>query len=199
LSIPPAHASGIVAALLAAGAGTRFGGGKLEADLNGTMLGLIAAQTLVGMGFGRCVAVVNPASMRLSDALRALGFDLIENPEPEKGLSQSVALAAQAALDSSAEAMLICLADMPLVTPNHLAKLVQSYETTGRVRAVASANDGIAMPPALFPKALWPDLATAEVDQGGRALLGSALLVDGDATMLADVDTRDALSQMSRS
>jgi CTP:molybdopterin cytidylyltransferase MocA len=51
----------------------------------------------------------------------------------------------------------------------------------------------------LFPKALWPDLATARGDQGGRALLGRALLVDGDAAMLADIDTRDALAQMSRS
>jgi molybdenum cofactor cytidylyltransferase len=191
------HVAHITAVLLAAGAGTRFGGGKLEADLNGTMLGLVAARTMAGMGFGRYVAVVNPASTRLSDALRALGFDLTENAEPGAGLSRSVALAVQAAADGESDALLIALADMPFVTPNHIHALVESYDAAGGVRSVASANKGIRMPPALFPRALWSELVSGHGDQGGRALLGNAILLEGDAAMLADIDTRDALARLS--
>ena len=184
----------VAAVLLAAGRGTRFGGNKLEAMLGDKMLGLHAARTLSGLGCGHLFAVHDPARTALASALLAEGFTLIDNNTPEAGLSRSLSLAANAVLATDADALLICLADMPLVTAAHLHALVEKHGD----RVVVSAIGDTRLPPALFPRAFLPMLANLAGDQGARRLLGDALAVYGTAEMLADIDTRDDLNRSSQ-
>jgi molybdenum cofactor cytidylyltransferase len=183
----------ITAVLLAAGRGTRFGGNKLEAMLGDAMLGLHAARTLAAMDFGALFAVHDPAHTKLATALRAEGFTLIDNDAPDAGLSHSLALATAAALATDADAMLICLADMPFVTTDHLRTLIG----VGGNRVVASATGDARMPPALFPRAFWPTLATLSGDAGARTILRGAITVQAAPDMLADIDTRADLNRSS--
>ena len=182
----------IAAVLLAAGLGTRFGGNKLEAMLGEIMLGLHAARTLAAMQFGHLFAVHDPAHARLATALRDEGFTLIGNDDPDAGLSHSLALAANAVSTTGADAMLVCLADMPFVTRNHLSRLIES---DGEI--VASAIGDTRMPPALFPRAYWPALATFTGDSGARDLLRNAVSIQGTPEILADIDTRTDLNRPS--
>jgi molybdenum cofactor cytidylyltransferase len=175
----------VAAVLLAAGRGTRFGGNKLEAMLGDTMLGLHAARTLAAMQFGNLLAVQDPVHADLADALNTAGFTLIGNSNPEAGLSHSLALAAKAALATDADALLICLADMPFVTTDHLNRLTEL--NSGQI--VASAVGDARMPPALFPRASWLTLARLSGDTGARNLLRNAICIEGSAEMLADIDT----------
>ena len=179
--------------LLAAGRGSRFGGNKLEAMLGGKMLGLHAAQTLAGIGCGHVFAVHDPANARLAAALSAEGFTLIDNHSPEVGLSHSLSLAVEAAFDTDATALLVCLADMPFVTSAHLAALIEARDHG----VVASAIRDARMPPALFPRSSWLALAAATGDEGARPLLRDAFSVRGSAEMLADIDTRAELNRSS--
>jgi molybdenum cofactor cytidylyltransferase len=181
----------ITAVLLAAGRGTRFGGNKLEAMLGDAMLGLHAARTLAAMDFGALFAVHNPSHTKLAAALRAEGLTLIDNTDPDAGLSHSLALAANVALTTDADAMLICLADMPFITTDHLRTLIG----VGGVQVIASAIGDARMPPALFPRAFWPMLVTLSGDTGARTILRGAITVPGAPDMLADIDTRADLNR----
>jgi molybdenum cofactor cytidylyltransferase len=179
--------------LLAAGTGTRFGGNKLEADFRGAMLGLHAARTLASLDLPHLIAVHAPAHAKLGKALSEAGFVLVTNNDPSAGQGHSLALAALAALETDAANMLVCLADMPFMTTDHLLRVVDA----GGGQVVASAIGATRMPPALFPRRLFADLASLSGDIGARALLKNAVLVTGDAAMLADIDTRADLDRLS--
>jgi molybdenum cofactor cytidylyltransferase len=181
--------------LLAAGAGARFGGNKLEAMLDGRMLGLHAAATLGGLGFGRRIAVSRADTPALNAALAAAGFEVVVNAAPDLGLSASLKLGVEAVLPCEAKGLLLALADMPFVTSAHLDALCTAFEGAGQARTVASAASGVPMPPAIFPRAAWPALLAIEGDRGARALLGDAIRVAGDPAMLADIDTPDDLAR----
>jgi molybdenum cofactor cytidylyltransferase len=183
----------VAGVLLAAGRGTRFGGNKLEAMLGGRMLGLHAAQTLAELGCGYRFAVHDPRNAALATALSGEGFALIDNQTPEAGLSHSLALAARAAQATAAELLLVCLADMPFVTADHLRAVIDA----GVDNVVTSAVGDAHMPPALFPRNLWATLAELTGDQGARALLRGAIAVGGTAAILADIDTRADLNRSS--
>jgi molybdenum cofactor cytidylyltransferase len=184
----------VVGVLLAAGRGTRFGGNKLEAMLGDTMLGVHAARTLVEVGCRHLVAVHDPAHAALAAALLAEGFTLIDNDATAAGLSQSLALGANAALMTDADALLVCLADMPFVSVEHLHALIN----TPGSGVVASAIGKTRMPPALFPRAVWSALSTMTGDSGARVLLRDAIAIQGTPEMLADIDTREDLNRSSQ-
>src|SRR5262245_9788344 len=106
-------------AVLAAGRGERFGGGKLEAMCAGKPLGRWALEAAEAAGLGPGTIVTGPAGVSFGGTWARL-----VNPRPEQGLGSSLALAAQAALDDQAKMLLVLLADMPLVTADYLRALV---------------------------------------------------------------------------
>lgn len=180
----------IAGILLAAGLGTRFGGRKLEADLRGTPLGLHAAEVLA-QTTGSLFAVISEASANLHGPLVALGYTVIDNDDPAAGLSRSLALGLTKAQTTGAQAALICLADMPWVTPKHLARVIGAYQQSGL--AVASASGDRRSPPALFPRSDWPALMTLTGDQGARAYLNAATSVSASDDILFDIDRPEHL------
>jgi molybdenum cofactor cytidylyltransferase len=188
----------IAAVLLAAGRGSRFGGNKLEAMLGGSMLGIHAARALVSVNPEWLMAVCNPAHVGLTAALGAMPFEIFENAAPEAGQSRSLIIAVQAAQRVGADALLVALADMPLVTPTHLAALVSAFEQHDREQCVSTASGPQRMPPAIFPRAMFADLARMTGDAGARSLLKSAVMVPADPAILVDIDTLDDLRTLRR-
>jgi molybdenum cofactor cytidylyltransferase len=172
----------VVAVVLAAGSGARFGGDKLLHPLNGLPLGEHIAVTLGGM------AVTRLAVCPVERARRALferhGFEIIDNPHPEQGMGTSLALGAVRAIALDADALLVCLADMPFVTEEHLLALLAVDAA-----AVATESDGTLSPPAVFGRELLPELAKLTGDQGARGLLKSAVVVRSAAELVRDFDT----------
>lgn len=183
----------VALAILAAGAASRFGARKLEMPLGAEMLGCVTAARLTAFGFGAQLVVADPADERLVRRFAALGYSHVAGGPAADGLSRSVALAAQAALTTPADGLLICLADMPNVSLTHVAALLDAGTLA------ASSCAGVAMPPALFPRAAWDALAQLSGDDGAKALLAGATLIEADAWTLADVDTPDDLERISRS
>ncbi len=183
--------------LLAAGEARRFGGGKLEAELDGKMLGLHVAGTLAAVGFGQLVAVCNANNAALNARMAAFGFDVVLNPDPARGQASSLALGLAAAKDGPCTAALIALADMPYVTADHLGRLVSAFEDSGM--AVCSTNGTTRMPPAILPRALWAQAVKSEGDHGARSLLRHALCIEAEAGVLKDVDRPEDLIQASSS
>ena len=181
--------------LLAAGTASRFGDNKLEAMLDDDMLGLYAARTLAGNGCNDLFAVHDPANAKLASGLQSNGFTLLDNDIPHAGLSHSLALAALAVTATEADAMLVCLADMPSVTTRHLLALIDAHRQHPD-RIIASATATRRSPPALFPRAAWPMLATLTGDVGARQFLYYAIAVQTPAAELIDIDSRDDLTRL---
>lgn len=183
----------VAAVLLAAGRGTRFGGNKLEAMLDGKMLGLHAAQTLGSMGCGCLFAVHDPAHTRLAMALRDDGFTLVDNLDPAAGQAHSLGLAVRAALQTDAASIFVCLGDMPFVRKSHLSALLGA-SIANPDRVIASTARGVTAPPAIFPRSTWPTLLALSGDVGARTLLKQAIRIAASAHELIDIDTPEALA-----
>src|SRR5205823_2073027 len=103
----------IVGVLLAAGNATRFGGGKLLAQLeDGTPIGVRASINLAGC-VETILAVVRPGDDALADALADRGAWVSVCPYAELGMGHSLAWAIRAT--PLARGWLIALADMPWI------------------------------------------------------------------------------------
>lgn len=171
----------VAVAILAAGQGRRFGSDKLLAPINGVPMGLHIARSLEMFDFAERFVVCAEASPLAAD-FAALGFQLLLNADPARGQASSLQIAVRSAEATTARALLVVLADMPFVTPEHVLSVVE----VGRF--AASHNGTAAMPPALFPRDMWPLLHAAEGDRGARPLLSGAELVHAPPSELRDID-----------
>ena len=172
----------IAVAVLAAGQGRRFGSDKLIADLDGTPMGLRIAQTLKQIPFGWRFAVCSKGAA-LVHHFSALGFQVVVNDNPETGQAHSLHLVVEAAYTTEAKALLVVLADMPFVTKCHIEKLVAAGD--GIVASTCGENP---MPPAFFPRDVWPEMLKTSGDAGARGLLQTASLVVATLSELHDID-----------
>ncbi|MBI4798529.1 MAG: NTP transferase domain-containing protein [Desulfarculus sp.] len=114
-------------AVLAAGQGARFGGGKLSADLAGRPLLLWAVEAALAAGPGRVLVVLGAGAEELRGLLPAdPRLEVLVNSRHQEGMGTSLARAAQAALAGGAEVLAVLLADMPLVAPATVAAVARA-------------------------------------------------------------------------
>ncbi len=185
--------------VLAAGRSSRMQGeNKLLADLHGQPL---LAHTLDAIGAAGLPALVVVGNMAAE--MRAVVGDraaIVEAPDFTEGLSRSLRAGISAA-PADWRAAIICLGDMPQVTPAVLTALAAAAREPQAI--VVPTVDGKRGNPVLWPRAHFPRLAALEGDVGGKALL--AELADhvtevevGTDAILADIDTPEALDAARR-
>jgi len=178
-------------AVLAAGLASRFGGGKLDACCAGRRLGAWALMRVAGAGLPSGIIVTGPQPPAF--ALEAPGWSVVANPAHAKGIGTSLALAAAEALRRGAPALLVLLADMPLIDAALLRRLAQARRPTAM--RYPGGRPGV---PALLPAPLLAPLRQLTGDRGAAALLQAALgldLVEPPAGMLLDVDSAADLAR----
>ncbi len=176
------------AILLAAGRSSRFtNGNKLLVEFKGEPLVVQSARRLVALRLGRLVAVCDDAHGEVAKLLDAMAFTILTNPEPCKGLSSSLRIGVAHLQLTAMQAALVYLADMPNVEPAHLMDLIAAFDESSSP-VVASSAEGVASPPALFARALFPRLLELQGDQGARAMLAGARLVEARRGTLRDID-----------
>lgn len=173
-----------VALVLAAGRSSRFSGDKLLHPLAGKPLAAHVADRLAAMAFSHRLAVCPAGAEDRAALFRSRGFEIIENFDPDEGMGHSLALGARRALELGAEAMIVCLADMPYVTEAHICALLAAS-----VDAAATVSGGTKSPPAAFGKSFLPQLARLSGDSGARDLLRHAALVEAEPKLVRDFDT----------
>lgn len=183
------QAKDVAIVLLAAGNARRFGSDKLMADFEGAPMGARVAHELVSVAAVAHFAVCQPDAVIAAHYAR-LGFDIVDNPRADLGLSGSLHLAVEAALRTDAQALLIALADMPFVQTAHIDTLIAACTDT----VVASFDGHQPMPPAIFPRSHWPELLATVGDAGARDILARAGKLTAPADTLRDIDTPDELA-----
>lgn len=171
--------------VLGAGLSQRFGEvDKLAQDLDGKPLALHALEALAPFEWEQRVLVCR-AEAAWTEVYRTAGFELVLNSDPAGGMLWSLHLGVTQA--KGCEAVLIMLADMPLVTAEHLTRLVSCWrESPGS--AVATSGEGYLGPPAIIPRASLLGLPLRG-EGGARSVLGEAIRVESAALVRRDIDT----------
>lgn len=176
-----------VVVLLAAGLSRRYGAvGKLVADYRGRPLAVHAAATIGALPFARRIAVCRTGDDDLAAMLEQQGFGVVRNPDTARGLASSLAIGVEAA--GAPEAVVVCLADMPLISGGHVRALVERVTPGGIVASVTDPREA-PTPPAAFSREYLPELLRIEGDKGARHLLQIAERVVAPEGSLVDFDT----------
>ncbi|MFQ5548034.1 MAG: NTP transferase domain-containing protein [Woeseia sp.] len=191
----PEHS--IFALVLAAGESRRFGSTKQLAKFGGDTLVGRAVRLAQGVCGERTVLVVGNDWTRVLAACAPLRGFFLYNDNHTSGMAGSIALGI-GPIAHTADAILILMADQPLITADHLRSLKGAW-TNNPDDIVVSEYAGIQGPPVIFPAQCFGSLAKLEGDQGARSLL-SDYPVTGipfdDAA--ADVNTPEDLAKLNQ-
>jgi molybdenum cofactor cytidylyltransferase len=193
------------AIILAAGTGSRFGGGKLLAAygdgvlLDGALAAALAAPvrsvTLVtGADAERVAAAARDHAARAGQSGR---LNIVHAQDYSQGMGASLRTAA-AALPADAAGVFVLLGDMPRIPAGIFAPLIAAVRAGAP--AAAATFQGQRGHPALIGAALIPRLLTLQGDAGARAVLKGlgdrlALIEAPDDGVLFDVDERGDLTR----
>jgi len=179
----------IVGVLLAAGSGSRFGGGKLLAKLaDGTPVGARAARTL-RFAVDRAIALVRPGDDELAALLSAEGLEVRIFQGAAEGMGASLAFGVAASQE--ADGWLVALADMPWIRPETASAVANLLR--GGALIAAPAREGRRGHPVGFGSSLISELTALRGDRGAREILNGhaesvALLDVEDRGILLDID-----------
>jgi molybdenum cofactor cytidylyltransferase len=168
---PGAEGSGprlIAGILLAAGLSTRFGRQKLLQPYRGELLVRKTARCFLDAGLQPVVAVVS-TDPAFGDALAGLPVIMVENPNPEEGISGSISIGLRA-LPETSSAALIGVADQPYLTADAIQELLNAF-TPGRI-VVPRFGDHLGNPP-VFDRRFFLDLMQLRGDRGGQVVVNA--------------------------
>ncbi|MGH3184494.1 MAG: nucleotidyltransferase family protein [Streptosporangiaceae bacterium] len=195
--------------MLAAGEGSRFGQPKALIELDGQTLAERGVDMLLAGGADPILVVTGAAQVELDpetpETPKAPGHQIriVYNSEWRTGMGSSLrtALESAAVLHPDVAAVVVALADQPLVGPPAVARLIAAYRAGASV-AVA-AYQGKPRNPVLLACEHWPEvIATATGDQGARAFLRArpdlvTLIECGDTGCPDDIDTTADLDRIA--
>lgn len=193
----------IAALLLAAGSARRFGAPKLLQDLHGRPLVRWAADALVASKADLLFAVVPPLHDELRAALAPTGAQLILNARADDGLGTSIACGVRA-LPQAADAVLLALADEPLLPTAVVDAVIRGYRDSPEAAIVAPyyGHGARAAPghPVLFDRSVFAELVALDGDSGARVVVQRdpkrVTRVDIAGDPPADVDTTADLARL---
>lgn len=184
----------VVALVLAAGRGTRFGADKRLATL-------ADGRSMLAHSVARARAVFDDVRVVLREGERGEDFGLpagcrvIVSPDAALGLGHSLVAGGRSLGDSHAQAVAILLGDMPWI---ELATLRRLAEASSVSRIVLPRHAGQQGHPVIFGRDFWPALGQLTGDEGARAVVRAqrdcCVEVEvEDAGVLRDVDTLQGL------
>ena len=182
--------------LMAAGSGSRFGGCKLQAELDGKTLLERALETIPDGVFAKTVVVTSP---ELAGYVEGYPAEVCINDRPEEGLSRTVRLGTERLMDC--DGILYLVSDQPLLVPSTVGRIVSAWRQEPE-RIAAACHGGRRGNPCLFPKKLYGELCNLTGDTGGSAVIKAheelLLPVETDERELTDVDTPEMLRVLKR-
>jgi molybdenum cofactor cytidylyltransferase len=147
------------------------------------------------------IAVTGHEQARTEAVLEGLDLGFAHNADYAEGLSTSIK-AGLAALEEDVDGILVCLGDMPRVTPETIDKLIAAFDPLeGRAICVPTWR-GKRGNPVLWASRFFDEMMQVSGDVGARHLIGTHadLVVEvemKDDGVMIDVDTPDALAKLN--
>lgn len=185
--------------VLAAGRSSRFGSCKALAVWNGKSLVEHALDGLVAAGVTE-VRVVVAAPHAAGVRSQLARTKTVENPEPDRGMTSSLAVGLGALLEAGTpRAVLVSLVDHPRVTADTLHALVQHFDAK-KPYALRPTHAGRGGHPIVLSPLAVADVVACDPTRSFRQILGRGLadLPVADPFVLDDVDTAGALETLGR-
>lgn len=188
----------VAGVLLAAGGGSRFGRPKALVELDGATLAERGVAVLRAGGAEPVLAVLGAARIELP------GARTVYNDQWRTGMGSSLRAALTALAGTrpaGVGAVVVALADQPLIGAEAVARLIAAYH--GGASVAVAAYQGKPRNPVLLAREHWPGVIAAAVgDTGARAFLRARLeLVTrvecGDVGSPDDIDTPGDLARIA--
>lgn len=157
------------AVLLAAGTASRMGGRpKCLLELGGVPLIRRQLIALSGAGVDEVVVVLGHEAERIEPLVQSFPVTVVRNPRPEDGQVSSLRLGL-AALGGKLDAVLVALADQPLINAQDIGELIGAYKKRPEGTAVVVPTvDGLPGNPVIFAAAVKDEILAGEVSLGGK-------------------------------
>lgn len=156
------------AVLLAAGSGSRLGGRpKSLLELGGVPLIRRQLIALSGAGVDEVAVVLGHHADVIEAAVQAFPVTLVRNPAPDDGQASSVRIGLQA-LSGKLDAVIVALADQPLVNAQDITALIAAFKQRGDAAMVVPRVAGEPGNPVIFEAGLRDEWLAGDVDAACR-------------------------------
>lgn len=158
--------------VLAAGASRRLKTPKQLVRFKGKTLLRRAVETALESNCRPVVVVLGAELEKMKAEIEELDVFIGENPDWPGGLSSSIKCGLENLLkiDPHVSAVILTLADQPLVTAGHLKELARQFEKT-RNSIVAAEYRGTRGVPALFARQIFGELLELSGDRGAKMIM----------------------------
>ena len=190
----------IGAVLLAAGKAERLGGRpKPLLELGGVPLIRRNLIALSGAGVDEVVVVTGHQAEAVEAAVQDFPVTLVRNPDYAQGRMSSVR-AGLAALSNRLDAVIVALADQPLIGAQDITALISAYKKRASGAIVIPYVDGQRGNPIVIEAAIRDEILSGDVKFGCRQWIARhpervARFETDNAHYLVDVDTPEDLER----
>lgn len=195
----PRKAPRIAVLVLAAGQSRRMGEvNKLLAEIDGRPMVAKVVEIVRASKAGPVTVVTGHEAERVKAALPG-GLAFVHNPDYAAGLSASLK-AGIAALPADSDAVLVCLGDMPGISPAMIDRLIAAFDPIEGREICVPTYKGKRGNPVLWGRRFLPEMAALAGDVGAKHLIGThadqvvEVEMDSDGVLI-DIDTPDALTR----
>ena len=195
----PPHRARIAALILAAGQSRRMGAeNKLLIPLDGKPMVRHVAERVLASAARPVTVVLGHQGDAVRAALDGLEIGFVENPDYADGLSSSLKTGL-AAVPDGADGAIVCLGDMPDVSPALIDRLIAGFNPIEGRAILAPTRGGRRGNPVLWARRFFDELTALSGDTGAKHLIGNygEFLTEIEAPddgVLIDLDTPEALA-----
>ena len=186
----------IHAVLLAAGRSERMGrNNKLLLNVDGIPLVRKSATNILNSNVTSMTVVTGFDENKIVNALSGLNVNFVKNINFREGLSSSLK-AGLANITPTPSAVIICLADMPKIQPEHINQLIENFDPLKGWEICIPTNNGKRGNPVLIGSRFFPYIFETSGDFGAKQVMKqhSDKIVEveiGTSDIHFDIDTQD--------
>lgn len=186
----------IHAVLLAAGRSERMGrNNKLLLNVDGIPLVRKSAINILNSNVTSMTVVTGFDENKIVNALNGLNVNFVKNINFREGLSSSLK-AGLANITPTPSAVIICLADMPKIQPEHINQLIENFDPLKGWEICIPTNNGKRGNPVIIGSRFFPYIFETTGDFGAKQVMKqhSDKIVEveiGTSDIHFDIDTQD--------
>ena len=186
----------IHAVLLAAGRSERMGrNNKLLLNVDGIPLVRKSAINILNSNVTSMTVVTGFDENKIVNTLSGLNVNFVKNINFREGLSSSLK-AGLANITPTPSAVIICLADMPKIQPEHINQLIENFDPLKGWEICIPTNNGKRGNPVLIGSRFFPYIFETSGDFGAKQVMKqhSDKIVEveiGTSDIHFDIDTQD--------
>ncbi len=172
---------------------------KMLVDFHGQPLLRVTVQQILGAGVEDVMVVTGHERDACVEALNGLPVRFVHNPDFAEGLATSIKAGVAAA--GNADAVLVCLGDMPRVKSATLESMIAAFNPKERRSIVVPVHKYQIGNPVLWGRDHFAQLLNLTGDKGARNLINAMRaevteIVNDDVGVLQDADTPEALAEL---